>query len=122
MRISDWSSDVCSSDLAGLEPFVIGPDTNFVNVGERTNVTGSAQFRKLIREGRYDEALVVARQQVENGAQIIDINMEEGLLDSEAAMPGFRHLTPADPKSARDRVIPDSANGSVNNEVGEASG
>ena len=99
--------------LAGLEPFVIGPDTNFVNVGERTNVTGSAQFRKLISEGRYDEALVVARQQVENGAQIIDINMDEGLLDSEAAMTRFLHLIAAEPDIARVPVMLDSSKWSV---------
>ncbi len=99
--------------LAGLEPFVIGPDTNFVNVGERTNVTGSAQFRTLIREGRYDEALVVARQQVENGAQIIDINMDEGLLDSEAAMTRFLHLIAAEPDIARVPVMLDSSKWSV---------
>jgi len=95
--------------LAGLEPFVIGPDSNFVNVGERTNVTGSAQFRTLIREGRYDEALVVARQQVENGAQIIDINMDEGLLDSEAAMTRFVRLIAAEPDIARVPVMLDSS-------------
>ncbi len=68
--------------LSGLEPLVITPDLLFVNIGERTNVTGSAQFKKLIKEDRYDEAVEVARQQVENGAQIIDINMDEGLIDS----------------------------------------
>ena len=75
--------------LSGLEPFVITPESNFVNVGERTNVTGSAQFKKLILEDRYDEALAVARQQVENGAQVIDVNMDEGMLDAEAAMSRF---------------------------------
>src|SRR5688572_33499558 len=69
--------------LSGLEPLQITPESNFINVGERTNVTGSAQFKKLILEGRYDEAVVVARQQVESGAQVIDVNMDEGLLDSE---------------------------------------
>src|SRR5690606_3445081 len=78
--------------LAGLEPLVITPQTNFVNVGERTNVTGSARFRKLIREGRFDEAVAVARQQVESGAQVLDVNMDEGLLDSEQAMVTFLHL------------------------------
>ena len=87
--------------LAGLEPFVVTPESNFVNVGERTNVTGSAQFKKLILEGRYDEALVVARQQVENGAQVIDINMDEGLLDSEVAMDRFCKLIGAEPDIAR---------------------
>ena len=72
--------------LCGLEPLVITPERNFVNVGERTNVTGSAQFKKLILEDRYDEAVAVARQQVESGAQILDVNMDEGMLDSEEAM------------------------------------
>ena len=72
--------------LSGLEPLQITPQSNFVNVGERTNVTGSAQFKKLILEGRFDEAVVVARQQVESGAQVIDVNMDEGMLDSEQAM------------------------------------
>ncbi|MFO7339489.1 MAG: dihydropteroate synthase, partial [Lysobacteraceae bacterium] len=68
--------------LSGLEPLVITPELLFVNIGERTNVTGSARFRKLIREQRYAEAVEVARQQVENGAQILDVNMDEGLIDS----------------------------------------
>ncbi|MBI2398917.1 MAG: methionine synthase [Xanthomonadales bacterium] len=95
--------------LAGLEPFVITPTTNFVNVGERTNVTGSAQFRKLIKEDRYDEALVVARQQVESGAQIIDVNMDEGLLDSKAAMQKFLYLIASEPDIARVPVMIDSS-------------
>ncbi len=99
--------------LAGLEPFVIGPTTNFVNVGERTNVTGSAQFKKLIKEDRYDDALAVARQQVENGAQIIDINMDEGLLDAEAAMTRFLDLIAAEPDIARVPVMLDSSKFSV---------
>ncbi len=101
------------SRLAGLEPFVITPETNFVNVGERTNVTGSAQFKKLILEGRYDEALVVARQQVENGAQIIDVNMDEGLLDSEAAMTRFLSLIASEPDIARVPLMIDSSKWSV---------
>src|SRR5690606_23074137 len=72
--------------LSGLEPFVLTSDIPFVNVGERTNVTGSARFRKLIKERDYATALEVARDQVENGAQIIDINMDEGLIDSKAVM------------------------------------
>lgn len=75
--------------LSGLEPLNIGPETLFVNVGERTNVTGSARFKRLIKEEQYDEALDVAREQVENGAQIIDINMDEGMLDAEACMVRF---------------------------------
>ena len=72
--------------LSGLEPLIITPDSVFVNVGERTNVTGSRKFLRLIKEEKYDEALDIARQQVEGGAQIIDINMDEGMLDGEYAM------------------------------------
>ncbi len=78
--------------LSGLEPLVITPETNFVNIGERTNVTGSAQFRKLILDQRYDEAVEVARQQVESGAQILDVNMDEGMLDAEKAMVTYLNL------------------------------
>ena len=99
--------------LSGLEPLVITPDLNFINVGERTNVTGSAQFRKLIKEGRYEEAVDVARQQVENGAQIIDINMDEGLIDSEAAMSRFVNLISSEPDIARVPIMVDSSKWSV---------
>jgi 5-methyltetrahydrofolate--homocysteine methyltransferase len=99
--------------LSGLEPLVITPETNFVNVGERTNVTGSAQFKKLILEGRYDEAVAVARQQVENGAQVLDVNMDEGMLDSEKAMVEFLHLIAAEPDIARIPVMVDSSKFSV---------
>ncbi|WP_414636550.1 methionine synthase [Arenimonas sp.] len=99
--------------LSGLEPFVITPETNFVNVGERTNVTGSAQFKKLILENRYDEALTVARQQVESGAQVIDINMDEGMLDADAAMPRFLKLIAAEPDISRVPVMIDSSKWSV---------
>ena len=95
--------------LSGLEPLVITPESNFVNVGERTNVTGSAQFKKLILEGRYDEAVAVARQQVENGAQVLDVNMDEGLLDSAKAMVEFLHLIAAEPDIARVPVMVDSS-------------
>ena len=95
--------------LSGLEPLVLTPELNFVNVGERTNVTGSAQFKKLILEGRFDEAVVVARQQVENGAQIIDVNMDEGLLDSKQAMVEFLNLIAAEPDIARVPVMVDSS-------------
>ena len=95
--------------LAGLEPLNIGSETLFVNVGERTNVTGSAAFRRLIREERYEEAVEVARQQVENGAQIIDINMDEGMLDSKAAMVRFVNLIAAEPDIARVPVMLDSS-------------
>src|SRR5512134_1905571 len=99
--------------LSGLEPLQITPQTNFVNVGERTNVTGSAQFRKLIKDNRYDEAVVVARQQVESGAQILDVNMDEGLLDSEAAMVTYLNLIAAEPDIARIPVMVDSSKWSV---------
>ncbi|HQX94782.1 MAG TPA: dihydropteroate synthase, partial [Thermomonas sp.] len=95
--------------LSGLEPLQITPDTNFVNVGERTNVTGSAQFKKLILEGRLDEAVVVARQQVENGAQVLDVNMDEGMLDSEKAMVEYLNLIAAEPDIARIPVMVDSS-------------
>lgn len=99
--------------LSGLEPLVITPETNFVNVGERTNVTGSAQFKKLILEGRYDEAVAVARQQVENGAQVLDVNMDEGMLDSEKAMVDYLNLIAAEPDIARIPVMVDSSKFSV---------
>src|SRR5579859_3141012 len=99
--------------LSGLEPLVITPDLLFVNVGERTNVTGSAQFRKLIKEGRYEEAVDVARQQVANGAQIIDVNMDEGLIDSEAAMTRYLNLIAAEPDIARVPVMVDSSKWTV---------
>ncbi len=99
--------------LSGLEPLVITPDLLFVNVGERTNVTGSAQFKKLIKEERYEEAVDVARQQVANGAQIIDVNMDEGLIDSEAAMTRFLNLIAAEPDIARVPVMVDSSKWTV---------
>jgi 5-methyltetrahydrofolate--homocysteine methyltransferase len=99
--------------LSGLEPMTIGPDTNFVNVGERTNVTGSARFAALIREGNYAEALSVARQQVESGAQLIDVNMDEGLLDAERAMTTFLNLVASEPDIARVPVMVDSSKWSV---------
>src|SRR5579872_134264 len=95
--------------LSGLEPFALTPAIPFVNVGERTNVTGSARFRKLITAGDYTAALQVARDQVENGAQIIDVNMDEGLLDSEAAMVTFINLVAAEPDIARVPVMVDSS-------------
>jgi 5-methyltetrahydrofolate--homocysteine methyltransferase len=95
--------------LSGLEPFELTPAIPFVNVGERTNVTGSAKFRKLITAGDYTAALAVARDQVENGAQIIDVNMDEGLLDSEAAMVTFLNLVAAEPDIARVPVMVDSS-------------
>ncbi|MGN7867842.1 methionine synthase [Paracoccus sp. 22332] len=95
--------------LSGLEPFVLTPDIPFVNIGERTNVTGSARFRKLITNRDYAAALEVARDQVENGAQIIDINMDEGLIDSRAAMVEFLNLLAAEPDIARVPVMIDSS-------------
>ncbi|MCA1298996.1 methionine synthase [Stappia indica] len=95
--------------LSGLEPFVLTPEVNFVNVGERTNVTGSARFRKLIKNDDYPTALDVARQQVESGAQIIDVNMDEGLLDSKEAMITFLNLIAAEPDIARVPVMIDSS-------------
>ncbi len=99
--------------LSGLEPFLLTKDIPFVNVGERTNVTGSAKFRKLITAGDYNAALVVARDQVENGAQIIDINMDEGLIDSERAMVEFLNLIAAEPDIARVPVMIDSSKFSI---------
>ena len=99
--------------LSGLEPLVITPDLLFVNVGERTNVTGSAQFRKLIKEDRYEEAVEVARQQVASGAQILDVNMDEGLIDSEKAMVRFLNLIASEPDIARVPVMVDSSKWSV---------
>jgi len=99
--------------LAGLEPFELTPEIPFVNVGERTNVTGSAKFRKLITENKYDEALAVAREQVENGAQVIDVNMDEGLLDSEKAMVDFLNLIASEPDIAKVPVMVDSSKWSV---------
>jgi 5-methyltetrahydrofolate--homocysteine methyltransferase len=99
--------------LSGLEPLTITPELGFVNVGERTNVTGSAKFKRLIAEEKYDEAVEVALQQVENGAQIIDVNMDEGLLDSEQAMTDFLNLIMAEPDIARVPVMVDSSKWSV---------
>lgn len=95
--------------LAGLEAMSIGPETLFVNIGERTNVTGSAAFKKLIIDGNYEAALDVAKQQVENGAQIIDINMDEGMLDSKAAMVRFLNLIAAEPDIAKVPLMLDSS-------------
>ncbi len=95
--------------LSGLEPLVIRPETNFINVGERTNVTGSKKFARLIREGNYEEALSVARQQAENGAQVLDVNMDDALLDGVAAMTTFLNLLQAEPDIARIPVMIDSS-------------
>jgi 5-methyltetrahydrofolate--homocysteine methyltransferase len=95
--------------LSGLEPLVVTPETNFINVGERTNVTGSRKFLRLIKEEKYDEALSVARDQVEGGAQIIDVNMDEGMLDGVYAMTKFLNLIAAEPDIARVPVMIDSS-------------
>ena len=95
--------------LSGLEPLVITPDSNFINVGERTNVAGSKKFLRLIKEEKYDEALEVARHQVEGGAQIIDINMDDGLIDGKEAMVKFLNLVVAEPDIARVPIMIDSS-------------
>ncbi len=95
--------------LSGLEPFNIGDDTLFVNVGERANVTGSAKFKRLILEGHYDEALEVAKQQVETGAQVIDVNMDEAMLDGKAAMVKFLNLIASEPDISRVPLMIDSS-------------
>src|SRR5467141_4119590 len=99
--------------FSGLEPLVLRPDSRFVNIGERTNVTGSPSFSKLILGGQYEAALAVARQQVENGAQIIDVNMDEAMLDSEQAMSTFLHHIAAEPDIARVLIMIDSSNWKV---------
>ena len=95
--------------LSGLEPLVITEETNFVNIGERTNVTGSRKFLRLIENQQYDEALEIAREQVLGGAQIIDINMDEGMIDGAAAMTTFLNLIAAEPDIARVPVMIDSS-------------
>jgi 5-methyltetrahydrofolate--homocysteine methyltransferase len=95
--------------LSGLEPLVIRPETNFVNIGERTNVTGSKKFARLIRDGKYEEALGVARQQVENGAQVLDVNMDDALLDGVQAMTTFLNLVQSEPDIARIPIMIDSS-------------
>src|SRR6187399_3172387 len=95
--------------LSGLEPLIVRPESNFINVGERTNVTGSKKFARLIREGLYEEALSVARQQVESGAQVIDVNMDDALLDGVQAMTTFINLVQSEPDIARIPIMIDSS-------------
>src|SRR6195952_424271 len=95
--------------LSGLEPFNVTDDSLFINVGERTNVTGSKAFSRMILNNQFDEALAVARQQVENGAQVIDINMDEAMLDSKAAMVRFLNLIASEPDIARVPIMIDSS-------------
>ena len=95
--------------LSGMEPLIVRPESNFINIGERTNVTGSRKFARLIKEDKYEEALEVARQQVEGGAQIIDVNMDEGMLDSEVAMTRFLNLIGSEPDIARLPIMVDSS-------------
>ena len=99
--------------LSGMEALIIRPETNFVNIGERTNVTGSRKFARLIKSGNYEEALSVALQQVEGGAQVIDVNMDEAMLDSEEAMKTFLHLVMSEPDIARLPIMIDSSKWSV---------
>ena len=95
--------------LSGLEPLVITPESNFVNVGERTNVTGSKKFLRLIQNDDYQAAVEVAREQVEGGAQILDVNMDEGMIDGKKAMVKFLNLIAAEPDIARIPVMIDSS-------------
>ncbi|HEY5919403.1 MAG TPA: dihydropteroate synthase, partial [Chryseolinea sp.] len=95
--------------LSGLEPLVVRPETNFINVGERTNITGSKKFERLIKENKYEEALSVARQQVENGAQILDVNMDDALLDGVKAMTTFLNLVQSEPDIAKIPIMIDSS-------------
>src|SRR6056300_225145 len=93
--------------LSGLEPLIITPETNFVNIGERTNVTGSRKFLRLIKERQFDEALDIARDQVEGGAQILDVNMDEGMIDGVEAMTTFLNLIAAEPDISRIPIMID---------------
>ncbi len=99
--------------LSGLEPVTLRPESNFMNVGERTNVTGSKKFLRLINEGNYEEALAIAKDQVDGGAQVIDVNMDEGMLDSEACMTRFLNLIASEPDIARVPIMIDSSKWTV---------
>ena len=113
MLSASVSNSVSPLKLSGLEPVSVSTDSLFVNIGERTNVTGSKAFARMILNGEYEEALAVARQQVENGAQIIDINMDEAMLDSQAAMVRFLNLIASEPDIARVPIMIDSSKWSV---------
>jgi len=95
--------------LSGLEPLIITPESNFINVGERTNVAGSRKFLRLIKEEKFDEALAIARHQVDGGAQILDINMDDGLIDGKEAMVRFLNLIAAEPDICRIPLMIDSS-------------
>jgi 5-methyltetrahydrofolate--homocysteine methyltransferase len=103
------SNKIKTLQLSGLEPLIVSPESNFINIGERTNVTGSKAFLRMIREGDYDAAVAVAREQVEGGAQIIDINMDEGMIDGAAEMVKFLNLIASEPDIARVPVMIDSS-------------
>ena len=109
----NFKKDYPYMNLSGLEPLVVRPEANFINIGERTNITGSRAFARLIRENKYAEAVEVARQQVENGAQVIDINMDEGMIDGVEAMTTFLNLIAAEPDISRVPVMIDSSKWSV---------
>ena len=95
--------------MSGLEPLTIRNETNFINIGERTNITGSLKFKRLIKEDKYEEALSVALDQVKNGAQIIDVNMDEGLIDSKKAMVKFLRLIASEPEICKVPIMIDSS-------------
>ncbi len=99
--------------LSGLEPLIIREDSNFINIGERTNVSGSMKFAKLIRENKYEEALLVARQQIENGAQVFDVSLDDGMIDAETEMPLFLRWVSSDPDVAKAPIMIDSSKWSV---------
>ena len=101
--------DIPPLKLSGLEPMILSSQANFINIGERTNVAGSKKFLRLIKEENFDEALSVARHQVEGGAQIIDINMDDGLIDGKAAMVQYLNLLMAEPDIARVPIMIDSS-------------
>lgn len=95
--------------LSGLEPLLVTPESNFINIGERTNVTGSKVFLKMIKEERYEDALAVAMDQVRGGAQVLDVNMDEGMIDGEKAMVKFLNLIASEPEISRIPIMIDSS-------------